>query len=1028
MVGWQERDWWDILSKFIGPIRKIIDPNEWVIRRLRKRIQAINALESEVSRWKDEDFFAKTQEFRYNLQKYTEDIRREYEEKLQEYRQCTDPEQRFALEPVVARLDTAVKKKEQEYLASILPLAFAMVREASRRTIGLRHFDVQLMGGIVLHEGKIAEMKTGEGKTLVATLPVYLNALTGRGVQVVTVNDYLAKRDAQWMGPIYTYLGLTCGFIQHDTPREERKNIYAGDVTYVTNSQLGFDYLNDNLSPTLEGVVLRDLFYAIVDEVDNILIDEARTPHIIGGFVEKPTDFIEKADRIVRQLRVDKEFTVDEKHRTVSLTDEGVRRVEELWGLTNLSDPINFPIYHALMNALRAHHLYKNDVHYVVKDNEVIIVDEFTGRLQWGRRWSDGLHQAVEAKEGIKVQQEMQTVATITLQNFFRMYFKLAGMTGTAKTEEREFIKIYGMPVVVIPTHKPMIRKDYPDVVYKTEAAKFRGIVEEILHLYISKRPVLVGTRSIEVNEKVSSLLAPAPLQALVLSSLVLDRAWDKEKKKEISQKELDEIRAVINVGMDKMEMGRVRQFARKLGLPPDPLDLANLKAFAEGLGLKDDALQEALPLLEQALKEGIPHNVLNAKHHEREAQIIAEAGRLAKVTVATNMAGRGVDIILGGKPDPENAPEEICRDPNCKVEFQHNAEYHEVVKRGGLHVLGTERHEARRIDNQLRGRSGRQGDPGSSRFYLSLEDELWRLYSDPNLKNHPLLKSWPEELPIAGRFLSKGIEVAQKRVEAQNFEIRRHVLQYDDVLNIQREVIYANRRKILQGADMKANILEFLQKTIQTQVDLYLPDGVAKEEWDYDGLVKSLAEILPVGQIFRPEDILDQPKERLVSILTDGLTQYYEAKEQRLGSEFMRALERWALLRVIDEKWRDHLANMEYLREHIGLRGYAQRDPLVEYRKEAYEMFQEMLQSIRQETLRWTFFLEPVEERELAARSSRVVLVEREDGDGVDSRKPQKTRPTRSAKKVGRNDPCPCGSGKKFKKCCMLKGQPTGS
>ncbi len=1028
MATWEDRDWWDIVSRFIEPIRKLVDPNEWVIRRLRRRIQAMNDQEQEVRKWKDDDFPKKTSEFRATLSSYTEDIRKEYEEQLRQYRECKDPEERFALEAEVARLDLAVKKKEQEYLATVLPLAFAMVREASRRTIGLRHFDVQLMGGIVLHEGKIAEMKTGEGKTLVATLPVYLNALTGRGVQVVTVNDYLAKRDAEWMGPIYTFLGLTVGYIQHHMPREERKMMYERDVTYVTNSELGFDYLNDNLTQVPEGVVLRELFYAIVDEVDNILIDEARTPHIIGGFVEKPTDIIEKADRIVRQLRLDKEFTLDEKHRTVALTDAGVRRVEELWGLTNLSDPINFSIYHAVMNALRAHHLYRDDIHYVVKDGQVIIVDEFTGRLQWGRRWSDGLHQAVEAKEGIRVQQEMQTVATITLQNFFRMYFKLAGMTGTAKTEEREFIKIYGMPVVVIPTHKPMIRRDYPDVVYKTEIAKFRGIIEEILHLYIISRPVLVGTRSIEVNEKVSSLLSPAPLQALVLSSLILDRAWDRHKKKEMTQGELDTIRQSINVGLDQIDIGRLRQMARKLGIPPDPLDQENLVTFARNLGVKEDQMAEAVPLLEKALKEGIPHNVLNAKHHEREAQIIAEAGRLGKVTVATNMAGRGVDIILGGKPDPENAPDEICRDPNCKVEFLHNAEYHEVVKRGGLHVLGTERHEARRIDNQLRGRSGRQGDPGSSRFYISLQDELWRLYADPNLKDHPLLRNWPEELPIASRFLSKSIEVAQKRVEAQNFEARRHVLQYDDVLNIQREVIYANRRKILQGADMRANVLEFLQRTIQVYTDLHLPDNLSKEEWDYDGLVRSLAQILPIGAIFRPEDIFNQPKDKLQTIVYNGLVNYYDQKEQRLGSEFMRSLERWALLRVIDEKWRDHLADMDYLREHIHLRSMAQQDPLVEYRKEAYEMFQEMLQGIREETLRWVFFLEPVEEKEVRARASRVVIVDRDGGNSQDERRPARTQPARSRRKVGRNDPCPCGSGKKYKKCCMLKEQKTES
>lgn len=1032
MLDFKDMDWWDFVSKVLRPILKWFDPNEWQVRRLWKRIQAINALEPEVQKWRDEDFPKKTEEFRQQLQAYTAEVRAQYEAKLNQYRACKEPEERFRLEEEVAKLDLAVKNKEQEFLNSILPLAFAMVREAGRRTIKMRHFDVQLMGGIVLHEGKIAEMKTGEGKTLVATLPVYLNALTGRGVHVVTVNDYLAKRDAEWMGPIYQYLGLTVGYIQHFMETSERKRMYACDVTYVTNSELGFDYLRDNLSYSLDDVVLREMFYAIVDEVDSILIDEARTPHIIGGMVEKPTDVIEKADKVVRQLRRDIDFTVEEKHRTVALTDEGVRRVEQLWGISNLSAPENFAIYHAVMNALKAHHLFKRDVHYVVKDGEVIIVDEFTGRLQWGRRWSDGLHQAVEAKEGIPIKQELQTIATITLQNFFRMYFKLAGMTGTAKTEEQEFVKIYGMPVVVIPTHKPMIRKDYPDVVYKTQEQKYRGVIREILQLYAIQRPVLVGTRSIEVNELISQRLSPHYLQALVLCTLVLDKAWSMHNQNKLSREDLDQIRKVVNTRLEDLEIGKVKQIARQLGLDPDPLYPENIKRFAQLIRIPDEFMDKALDRLAEALREGVPHNVLNAKHHEREAQIIAEAGRLGKVTVATNMAGRGVDIILGGKPDPENAPDELCDDPNCDVEFVHNKEYHAVKALGGLHVLGTERHEARRIDNQLRGRSGRQGDPGSSRFYVSLEDELWRLYGDKGLSEHPWLRNWPEEEPIVSRVLSKSIEIAQKRVEGHNFEIRRHVLQYDDVLNIQREIVYATRRKILEGVDMRANILDFVRKTIENYAEIYLPNTLPPDQWDYEGLLNTLNSFLPVGLFFRPGDLHGLTAQEIVERLYSACVKYYEEKEERLGEEFMRALERRSLLWVIDQKWMEQLADMDYLREHIGLRGYAQQDPLVEYRREAYEMFQAMLQRVREETLRWVFYFEPVVEEAVTPQRVRVRVVSEISGSGDEdesgsgtatkTKRATKQKPVKATKKVGPNDPCPCGSGKKYKKCCMLK------
>jgi len=831
--------------------------------------------------------------------------------------------------------DEALRAKTEEFKARlrsgetldhILPEAFAVVREASKRTIGLRHFDVQLMGGIVLHQGKVAEMKTGEGKTLVATLPLYLNALTGRGVHLVTVNDYLAMRDAGWMGPIYHFLGLSVAVIVHEfsglydpayqdpKPHADdrlnhfrpisRREAYEADITYGTNSEFGFDYLRDNMALHPSDLVQREHYYAIVDEVDFILIDEARTPLIISGQVEESTDLYYTFAKIARRLVPGVDYHVDEKLKNATPTEEGIAKVERMLGVDNLSDPHNINLMHHFIQALRAQACYKRDVDYVVKDGQVIIVDEFTGRLMFGRRYSDGLHQAIEAKEGVRIQRESQTLATITIQNYFRMYEKLAGMTGTAKTEEEELRQIYGMEVVVIPTHKPMIRVDYPDVVYKTERAKFRAVIEEIAHWHKLGRPVLVGTRSIEKNE-----------------------------------------------------------------------------------------------MLSRALREqGIPHQVLNAKYHEKEAEIIAQAGRKGAVTIATNMAGRGVDIILGGNPpDPQEAEE--------------------VRKLGGLHVIGTERHEARRIDNQLRGRAGRQGDPGSSRFYVSLEDELMRLFGGERVASFMDRLGIDEDTPIESPLVTRQIESAQKKVENYHFDIRKHVLEYDDVMNVQRKVIYGERRKVLLGENIRENILDMVERLLGTLVDEFCPQNLRPHEWDLEGLCTAAHQIIPQLGTITAEDLEGRSREEIRETLVNAALLAYEQKEQQIGPEAMREIERLVLLQTIDRKWIDHLAAMDSLREGIGLRAYGQVSPLVEYQREAYELFQEMLRSIQEETVRVLYRVlpAPVQEREpaLALRpAARVTGTNR--GDAAPTQ-----RSTDVAKrKIGRNDPCWCGSGKKYKKC----------
>lgn len=828
-------------------------------------------------------------------------------------------------------------------LDEILPEAFAVVREASKRKLNMRHFDVQILGGIVLHEGKIAEMKTGEGKTLVATLPVYLNALQGRGVHVVTVNDYLAKRDTQWMGPVYNFLGLSIGVIQHDasflydpdyfsTDKKmdflkpcTRQEAYAADITYGTNNEFGFDYLRDNMKYDITEYCQRELNYAIVDEVDSILIDEARTPLIISGPSEESTDKYYRIDKIIPKLKKDVDYTIDEKARTAILTEEGNIKVERLLGVGNLYEPANIELVHHVLQALKAHTLFKRDVDYVIKDNEVIIVDEFTGRLMPGRRWSDGLHQAIEAKEGVKIESENQTLASITFQNYFRMYNKLAGMTGTADTEAEEFAKIYNLDVVVIPTNREMIRIDHPDVIYKTEKAKFNAVIEEIEQLHKKGQPVLVGTISIEKSEILSHLLK----------------------------------------------------------------------------------------------KKGIPHNVLNAKYHEKEAEIIAQAGRSSAVTIATNMAGRGTDIILGGNPEGlardflKNKPqysEEEWKSALSKAEEICKKDREKVVSLGGLHILGTERHEARRIDNQLRGRSGRQGDPGSSRFYLSLEDDLMRVFGSDRISGIMGKLGMEEDIPIENKIVSRAIENAQKRVEAHNFEIRKHLLEYDDVMNKQRSEIYSFRKEILSGQNLEERIYSMLEDVVDEIMDIYCPEDKYFEEWDIKGLKEAIYGVFSISP-----SIESMGREALREYIVSILKNTYKAKEQEAGTDLIRYLERVIMLQVIDQQWKDHLLAMDHLKEGIGLRGYGQKDPLVEYKKEAFEVFAAMSARISTEVITRLFKIQ-IQKKETIKEPIKQVRIQYNRGEAS-----APSQPVRRAKKIGRNDPCICGSGKKYKKCCGI-------
>jgi preprotein translocase subunit SecA len=870
-----------ILKKIIGT------KNERELKRIQSLVDRINALETEISGLTDEQLRAKTSELKKRLE-------------------------------------------AGETLDDILPDAFAVVRETSKRVLGMRHFDVQLIGGIVLHEGRIAEMKTGEGKTLVATLPVYLNSLAGKGVHVVTVNDYLARRDAQWMGPIYNFLGLTAGVIVHGLTDEQRQEAYSADVTYGTNNEFGFDYLRDNMKFDLTDYVQRELSYAIVDEVDSILIDEARTPLIISGPTEESTDKYYKINRIIPSLQKETDYTIEEKTKTAALTEEGNIKVERMLGAGNLYDPSNVDLVHHVHQALKAHALFHRDVDYVVKDDQVMIVDEFTGRLMPGRRWSDGLHQAIEAKEGVKIENENQTLASITFQNYFRLYGKLAGMTGTADTEAAEFAKIYNLDVVVIPTHRLMIRADNPDFIYKTEQGKFNLTLKEIEERHKNGQPVLVGTISIVKSEILSSMLK----------------------------------------------------------------------------------------------KKGIKHTVLNAKYHEMEAEIVAQAGRYGGVTIATNMAGRGTDIVLGGNPEgltrqalkgKEYTKEEWGKTLEA-FRAQCTVEKEKVIAAGGLHILGTERHEARRIDNQLRGRSGRQGDPGSSRFYLSLEDDLLRIFGSDRIAGLMGKLGMEEDVPIEHRMVSRAIENAQKKVEEHNFEMRKHILEYDDVMNQQRKVIYEQRRQILAGMDLKEEVLGLAEDMLDGTIAFYCPEDAYPESWDVTGLKDTLAAKFS----YRMSGIDPQSlsREEFSEKLWEALKQSYDDKEKQIGSELMRHLEKVFMLQAVDHQWKDHLLAMDHLREGIGLRGYGQKDPLIEYKKEGFEMFEEMKLRIVESTVENLFRIKVAAKeqgQEIERRQKRQIANLSFVGAGAAAAAPA---PVHVGQKVGRNDPCPCGSGLKYKKC----------
>jgi preprotein translocase subunit SecA len=874
------------------------------VKKLQPLVAAINEMEPEIKALSDEALRAKTEEFRRQL-------------------------------------------ADGKTLDDILVPAFAVAREGAWRALGMRPFDVQLMGGMVLHRGRIAEMRTGEGKTLTATLPVYLNALEGKGVHVVTVNDYLARRDSDWMGRIYRFLGLTVGVIQHDLSDAERKSAYNSDITYGTNNEMGFDYLRDNMKFDLESMVQRSHNYAIVDEVDSILIDEARTPLIISGPSEESVDKYYSIDRIIPRLEKGEEvdegegkksttgdFLVDEKGHSVSLTDEGVEKVEKLLGIKNLYDPENMEIIHGVNQGLRAHHLYQRDVEYLIENGKVVIVDEFTGRKMEGRRWSDGLHQAVEAKEGVKIERENQTLATITFQNYFRMYKKLAGMTGTADTEASEFGQIYNLDVTVIPTNRSMIRDDRPDLVYRTGGEKWKAVVDEIREAQVKGQPVLVGTVSIEKSEMLSKLLSRPP---------------------------------------------------------------------------------------------AVKHVVLNAKYHEREASIVAQAGRKGSVTIATNMAGRGTDIILGGNPEglarseadpalePEKYDEALARYTEvCAREKE------EVLAAGGLHILGTERHESRRIDNQLRGRSGRQGDPGSSRFYLSLEDDLMRIFGSDRIQGLMGKLGMEEGEAIEHGMVSKAIERAQKQVEGRNFEIRKHLLEYDDVMNKQREAIYKLRRSILEGKEGKEYVLETSSGILDTLLDTHCPDRQDPDDWDLKGLRTEMLVFFNVGlQELRLEELgIDELRDTLWKVIEGR----YEEREQRHDPEIIRSFERAIMLHAVDTAWKDHLLALDHLKEGINLRGYAQREPLSEYKRESFELFQAMKDRIEDDIVQKLFRYEPVTEEQLAEQRRRREAVQAPKIELSAPPKvegPQRAQPNVNRDlKVGRNDPCPCGSGKKYKKC----------
>ncbi len=990
--------------------------NERVIKALLPNVKAINALEPEVQKLTDDQLRAKTDEFRKGIQGRLSRFRAgNGNQPPANPAQATEEEDDFDR---TKRLEKEEYDALQEVLYEILPEAFAVVREAGRRVLNMRHFDVQLIGGMVLHDGKISEMKTGEGKTLVATLPVYLNALSGRGVHVVTVNDYLAKRDSEWMGKLYRFLGLSVGVIVHDLDDEERRAAYAADVTYGTNNEFGFDYLRDNMKFDLRDCVQRGHNFAIVDEVDSILIDEARTPLIISGASEESTDKYYRVNRIIPKLEKGEEiegppgepatltgdFVVDEKHRNITVTDEGWEKVEQLLGIGNIADPENWPLKHHVETAIKAHALYRKDVEYVIKDGEVIIVDEFTGRMMPGRRWSDGLHQAIEAKEGVKIERENQTLATITFQNYFRMFKKLAGMTGTAETEAEEFEKIYKLEVVVIPTNKQLLRIENADVVFRTEKEKYYAAADEIQQLAVKGQPVLVGTTSVEKSERLAELLK----------------------------------------------------------------------------------------------KKGIKHVVLNAKFHEREAEIVAQAGRKGAVTIATNMAGRGTDILLGGNPEflakqemvkkgiaqqlrvaqgkiegPQEdgetsvfyyngneftVPTDKWAEALNRYKQQTDKEHDEVIGVGGLHILGTERHESRRIDNQLRGRAGRQGDPGSSRFYLALEDDLMRIFAKEWVSNLLQRLGMEEGVPIESKLITRRIETAQKAVEGQHFESRKHLLEYDDVMNKQREAVYGLRRRLLEGLDQKDLILEdYVSAILAEQLEQHCPPKAHPDDWDIKGLKDAI--FTRFGVDFLAEGVKPESMNRaeLGDAIFAKLKERYDSKEKLIGPEAMRRHERMIMLSVIDQQWKDHLLGMDHLKEGIGLRGYGQHDPLVEYKKESFDMFEAMMQRFQEDAVRYLYLMQilerpsaptaesPTEPQDTAApahgdgdgngrRPARMVSTSADDLEEAFMRRKRREleqarmagagdaqpvqQVVRGQAKVGRNDLCPCGSGKKYKKC----------
>ena len=838
-----------ILKRFLG------DNNDKEVKRLRAKVDEINGFEEGLKNLSDSSLARCTDKFRDRL-------------------------------------------AEGETLDDILPEAFAVVREASRRILGMRHFDVQMMGGICLHEGKIAEMRTGEGKTLVATLPTYLNALTGKGVHIVTVNDYLAKRDSIEMGRLYNFLGLSVGLVRHDMDFPERKYAYSCDITFGTNNEFGFDYLRDNMVVDMKQMVQRELNYAIVDEVDSILVDEARTPLIISGPGTKPTETYVRMAKAVNVLQEGVDYTVDEKAKTVAPADTAIPKIEKALGIKNMYDPENMEMSHCFMAALRAKALMKRDRDYVVKDGEIIIVDEFTGRLMQGRRYSDGLHQAIEAKEGLEVQRESQTLASITFQNYFRMYNKLSGMTGTAKTEEDEFLKIYKLPVIVIPTNRPIARIDHPDVIYKTKRAKYKAVANDVEAIHQKGQPVLIGTTSITQSEELSRILS----------------------------------------------------------------------------------------------QRNIPHNVLNAKFHEQEAEIIADAGQKSAVTIATNMAGRGTDIKLG-----EGVPE-----------------------LGGLFIVGTERHESRRIDNQLRGRAGRQGDPGESRFYLSLEDDLLRLFGSDNIAHIMDRLGMGEDDPIEHKLITRSIENAQKKVEGRNFDMRKHVLEYDDVMNQQREVIYGERRKVLLGENLREHILGMLGGIIEAQMNQYANEKLYPEEWSLENLITDAEGIYAPKGRMKLEELEDMSRDELQDFLTQVAEESYTQREQLFGEDNMRELEKIIMLRVVDNRWMEHLDRMDMLREGIGLLAYGQRQPLVEYKIRGHEMFNQMIASIQNDIASLIFRVNIItrEQQEAMERENQQRMAAAKANHGDDFQENVK-QPVKNGEKIGRNYPCPCGSGKKYKNCC---------